>query len=157
MNRVEKMEAWGEKHHPKWLDVLRILLGAAILAKGVAFISNTEALQKLMAHSRFAEVSFALAHYVAFAHLVGGLLIIAGLLTRLAIIFNLPVLIGAVIFNGAHSGFFSANNTELWLSLIVLFLLFFFWVEGSGPWSVDASLRKHPGKSKWQEMTGEEL
>lgn len=151
------MEAWGEKHHPKWLDLLRILLGAAILAKGVGFISNTEALQKSMDHSQFAEASFALAHYVAFAHLVGGLLIIAGLLTRLAIIFNLPVLIGAVIFNGEHSGFFSANNTDLWLSLIVLFLLIFFLVEGSGPWSVDASLRKHPGKSKWQEMTGEEL
>jgi uncharacterized membrane protein YphA (DoxX/SURF4 family) len=73
---------------------------------------------------------------------VGGLLIMMGLITRVAIVFQLPVLIGAVIFINAQRGFFSVNS-ELSFSLIVLFLLLFFLIEGSGPLSVDEFMKRH--------------
>jgi putative oxidoreductase len=142
MSVIQKIEDWGDRHHPKWIDILRILLGLVIFLKGVQFVANTDALMKIMDHSKFPWVSFSLAHYVAFAHLVGGLLIMLGLITRVAIVFQLPVLIGAVIFINAQKGFFSVNS-ELSFSLIVLFLLLFFLVEGSGPLSVDEFMRRH--------------
>lgn len=151
MNTIERIEAWGDKHHPKWLDVLRILLGLIILWRGVVFITDTKALQEMISNSKVGQVSFLLAHYVAFAHLVGGLLIAIGLVTRVAIIFQLPILIGAILFVNSRHGFFSADSTELWFSLIVLFLLVFFLVEGSGPWSLDEYLRRHPDKEDWDE------
>ena len=151
MNTVEKIEAWGDRHHPKWLDILRIMLGLVITAKGYYFISHTDGLQQMIANSRFGQVSFLLAHYIAFAHLIGGILIAVGLITRIAIIFQLPILIGAVIFFNSSTGIFSENSTELWLSLLILFLLVFFLVEGSGPWSIDEYMRRHPEKDDWEE------
>jgi uncharacterized membrane protein YphA (DoxX/SURF4 family) len=151
MNTVEKIEAWGDRHHPKWLDILRVLLGVVILAKGYYFISHTDGLQQMIANSQFGYVSFMLAHYIAFAHLIGGILIAVGLITRIAVLFQLPVLMGAVIFFNSHTGLFSENSTELWLSLIILFLLCFFLVEGSGPWSIDEYMKRHPEKDDWQE------
>jgi putative oxidoreductase len=37
-------------------------------------------------------------------------------------------------------------NSELWLSVLVLFLLILFWVIGSGPLSVDEGLKNKTGK-----------
>lgn len=142
MSLIQKIEGWGDRHHPKWLDVLRILLGLVIFLKGIQFVGDTDSLVRIMDNSKFPWVSFAMAHYVAFAHLIGGLLIMLGLLTRFAIICQLPVLIGAVIFINAQRGFFSVNS-ELSFSLIVLFLLLFFLVEGSGPLSVDQFMNRH--------------
>jgi putative oxidoreductase len=138
MNMFQRIEVWGEKHHPKWLDLLRILLGIVIFLKGYFYVSNTNELITMMSNSKFPWVSLTLAHYVAFAHLVGGLLIAMGLLTRVAILFQLPILIGAIIFVNSQKGFFSGNS-ELLFSILILFMLCFFLVEGSGPWSVDES------------------
>ncbi|OYX95986.1 MAG: DoxX family protein, partial [Sphingobacteriia bacterium 35-40-5] len=43
MNLVQKIEHWGDVHHAKWLDSIRIVLGLFILSKGLAFISDTDA------------------------------------------------------------------------------------------------------------------
>ncbi|ARS35534.1 DoxX family protein [Pontibacter actiniarum] len=138
MNRVGR---WGDTHHPVWLDFLRVALGIFLLVKGVMFVQDTEALFSIMRKSQFPWVSIGLAHYVAFAHLVGGLLIAMGLLTRVAILFQIPILLGAVFFINPERGFYS-ENTELWTSVIVLFLLIFFLVFGSGRFSVDHLIRK---------------
>ena len=151
MNWIQRIETWGDRHHPKWLDILRILLGLIITWRGVVFVSNTQDLQQLIAESRFEQVSFWLAHYVAFAHLVGGILIVVGLITRIAVIFQIPILLGAVLFFNTKSGIFTENSTEWWFSMLVLFLLIFFLVEGSGPWSIDEYMRKHPEKDDWEE------
>ena len=142
MNLLQKIDSWAYRHHPKWLDVLRILLGVIIFMKGYFFIKNTDMLMSIMTNSKFPWVSLILAHYVAFAHLVGGFMIAIGLLTRLVVIFQLPVLIGAVIFVNAQHGFFS-ENSELMFSIIVLFLLIFFLIYGSGPMSIDESWNKN--------------
>lgn len=148
MSFLNRIDDWAYHHHPKWLDILRVLLGVVIFIKGFFFIKNTDALMSIMHNSKFPWVSLALAHYVAFAHLVGGFMIAIGLLTRVAILFQLPVLIGAVIFVNAQHGFFS-QNSELMFSITVLFMLLFFLIYGSGPLSVDESWNK--SGEKWDE------
>jgi uncharacterized membrane protein YphA (DoxX/SURF4 family) len=142
MGKLQNLETWADQHHPKWLDIIRILLGVILFLKGVDFVRDTESLMNIMHNSKFPWVSLILAHYVAFAHLVGGLLIMLGLLTRVAVLFQLPILLGAVIFINAQKGFYSVNS-ELWFSLLVLLLLLFFLFYGSGPLSVDAVYKKY--------------
>lgn len=149
MNLVQKVEHWGDVHHAKWLDVLRIVLGILILSKGIAFISDTEAQKDwILQNNNFGFsglMAMALVHIVALAHLVGGVLIGIGLVTRFAVVVQIPILIGAVFFVNLTRGF-SVLNSELWLSLIVLLLLILFWILGSGPYSVDYWMKTHRGK-----------
>ena len=149
MNTVQKIEHWGDVHHAKWLDVLRMVLGVIILLKGIAFVSNIDSLRELFVQNRVYGFSglmaMALTHIVAFVHLVGGILIILGLVTRFAVVIQIPILIGAVFFVNIAKGF-SMLNSELWLSVLVLMLLILFWVVGSGPYSVDYWMKKHPSR-----------
>ena len=145
MNLVQKVEHWGDAHHAKWLTVVRIVLGLIIFSKGIALISDTGYLQDLLFRNSIFAFSSVMAtvamHIVAFAHLVGGILITLGLVTRFAVVIQIPILVCAVFFVNVANGF-SALNSELWLSVIVLCLLVLFWVVGSGPFSVDQQLKK---------------
>ncbi|WP_443944569.1 DoxX family protein [Pedobacter sp. AW1-32] len=149
MNVIRKIEHWGDVHQAKWLDYLRIILGLLIFSKGVSFISDTSTLQNLILDNNvfgFSGMMITVAiHIVAFAHLVGGLLIILGLVTRFAVVIQIPILVVAVFFVNLTRGF-SSLNSELWLSVITLFLLVLFWVIGSGPLSVDEGLKNKSGK-----------
>lgn len=140
MNMVKKIEHWGDLHHAKWLDVIRIILGLLILSKGIAFINDTGVQQEwILQHNTFGFsglMAVAVLHIVAFAHLVGGILIILGLVTRFAVVIQIPILLGAIFFVNISSGL-SFLNSELWLSVIVLLLLVLFWIVGSGSYSVD--------------------
>jgi len=139
---IQSIEFWNDTHHSKWLAALRILLGIFIFAKGVAFISNTEALIDLINQSSFNFYAFILAHYVACAHLVGGIMIMLGAQTRIFIAFQLPILLGAILFVNITNGF-SALNSELWLSILVFVLLVFFFIHGSDEWSFDKMGKKN--------------
>lgn len=149
MNVIQKVELWGDSHHAKWLDVVRIVLGLLIFGKGIALISDTGYLQDLIFRNSifgFSEVMASVAlHIAAFAHLVGGILIIIGLVTRFAVVIQIPILLCAIFFVNIANGF-SALNSELWLSIMVLFLLILFWVVGSGPFSVDAQLKRNKSR-----------
>ncbi|MGH2574954.1 MAG: DoxX family protein [Ignavibacteria bacterium] len=142
MNLLEKVDYWSERHHPKWLDVLRILLGLILFGKGIYFISDTNRIVSMLHGTGIEWIAIIIAHYVAMAHLFGGLLITVGLITRVAILFQIPILAGAIIFVNIPRGMVSFN-AELELSILVLFLLVFFLVEGSGPLSVDSYVSKH--------------
>ncbi len=145
MNTLTKIEHWADAHHPQWIDFVRIILGLFILYKGILFISDTEALLSIMKSADLQFVNLGLAHYVAFAHLVGGILIAMGLLTRFAILFQIPILLVAVFLVNTQQGFLSVtNNLEFGISLIVLILLITFLVYGSGRFSVDSWMKKHP-------------
>jgi uncharacterized membrane protein YphA (DoxX/SURF4 family) len=74
-------------------------------------------------------------------HLIGGILIIVGLFTRLASIIQLPILIGAVFFVNLKNGLYG-DQSDLPLSILVLVLVIFFSIEGSGYISLDYVLRK---------------
>src|SRR5690349_12462572 len=102
MNTVQKIEHWGDVHHAKWLDALRVVLGLVILMKGISFVSDTDVLKDFFVQNRVYSFSglmaMALTHVIAFAHLVGGVLIIIGLVTRFAVVIQIPILLGAVFF-----------------------------------------------------------
>lgn len=145
MNTIDNIEHWADTHHPKWIDYVRIALGLFIFYKGIIFISDKAALMDMMNNIDTALFNMVMVHYVAFAHLFGGLLIAMGLLTRLAILFQLPILIAAVFLVNINMGFFSvADNLEFEISLIVLILLVVFLFYGSGKFSVDAFMKRHP-------------
>lgn len=147
MNLIQSMERWGDTHHPKWLDIIRVVLGIFLALKGIDFINHMDRLIELMTQSKFlGSLSLGLlAHYIVFAHLVGGALVAAGLLTRLACLVQIPILIGAVFFINSSAGVLAPYDA-LWLSVIVLLLLIFFLISGSGPLSVDEMMRRQPGK-----------
>ncbi|MBW8686698.1 DoxX family protein [Chitinophaga rhizophila] len=144
MNLLQRIDRWGETHHPRWLDAIRVLLGVFLFYKGVVFIQNIDVLKSVISESPVLTVmSFWLAHYIVFAHLAGGVLIIFGLLTRVAILANIPILLGAIIFVQTSTGLFNVHGGA-GLSILVLLLLVFFLVEGSGPISFDEYMRRHP-------------
>jgi hypothetical protein len=37
MNYLENVEKWGNTHHPKWIDILRIILVLFLCWKGIDF------------------------------------------------------------------------------------------------------------------------
>jgi putative oxidoreductase len=149
MNLIQKVEHWGDTHHPKWIDIIRMVLGAALFMKGVEFMNNMDLLSSLMGKSSFLS-SFSLGimgHYIIMMNLIGGFLVAFGLLTRLACLLQIPILLGAVIFVNAPSGVVPPDS-NWWLSLLILVMLIFFLIEGGGPWSADRLLKEHPMKSK---------
>ncbi|SDF19996.1 DoxX protein [Mucilaginibacter pineti] len=141
MNLVHKIENWGDTHHPKALDLIRIALGVFLLLKGVAFMENTTYLKHLIDDQNIIDLSpdvlIVLVYYVTFAHLVGGVLIALGILTRLASIIQIPIVLGAVFLTGI---FQEPINTMAWPSVTALILLVVFTVLGSGPISLDKYL-----------------
>ncbi len=147
MNLIQNIGKWGEAHHPKWLDLVRAVLGLFLFLKGVDFINNMEVLTTMMAKSDFlGSLSLGLlAHYIVMGHLVGGAMIAAGLLTRLACLVQLPILLGAVFLINSSAGIL-APYSALWISVLVLLLLIYFLIAGSGPLSVDEWMKKQPDK-----------
>lgn len=147
MNIIQSIERWGEAHHPKWVDLIRAVLGFFLFLKGIDFINNMEVLTAMMAKSDFlGSLSLGLlAHYIVLSHLVGGAMIAAGLLTRLACLVQIPILFGAVFLVNSSAGIL-APYSALWISVVVLFLLIYFLISGSGPLSVDEWMRKQPDK-----------
>ena len=137
MNLMQRLEDWGNHHHPKWLDLIRITLGVFLCYKGIDFLQNTSSLIDVM-KSRAPFGSFLLillAHYVLFAHILGGILLIFGLLTRIACLIQIPILLGAIIFVNSSPNELRPYS-ELFLSIIVLLLLIYYLIIGNGPWSV---------------------
>ncbi len=122
------------------LDVLRIYLGAALVARGIMFTSRPQQLVDLIHTSGDWFMPLAVLHAVALAHFCGGLLLGLGLATRWAAALQVPVLAGAVFFHWGDGLLRSGQSLEL--SALVLAMLVVYTVCGSGPLSVDALLRE---------------
>lgn len=137
MNILQRFEQWGDSHHPKWLDIIRILLGVFLFYKGIDFLQNLPSVKgELHNKTSFGEYTILLlGHYVVFAHIIGGILLTMGLFTRFACLIQIPILLGAIIFiNSGNSAV--KPYSELFLSIIVLLLLFYFLIVGNGPWAL---------------------
>lgn len=138
MNKINKIQQWGDHHHPKWLDYFRIALGLVLIWKGVAFALNLSAFTNFMndvSIGSAASISL-LAHLIIFLHIVGGLLITLGTRTRLFCLLNLPILIYAVFFINFRADLFRPYS-EIWLSGFVLIGLICFFIEGDGKLSIE--------------------
>jgi putative oxidoreductase len=131
MNLLHRLEHWGDRHHPLWLDFVRIALGIFLCFKGFEFLQNMSSLMSLVNES----VSFGtfslmlLGHYIVFAHIVGGFLLVLGILTRFACIIQIPILMGAVVF---LSNQIMQPYSQLLITLLVLILLIVFLIVGNG-------------------------
>ena len=138
MKLLKKIQDWGDRHHPQWLDYFRMLLGIVLIWKGIDFYRHMEVFSQLMRGSMLGTaVSIsALAHMIILAHIIGGLAIAIGTHTRFFCIVNLPILIGAVFFINMSAGILNPYS-EFWLSSLVLAGLLCFIVEGNGVIAVD--------------------
>jgi putative oxidoreductase len=131
MNLVQRVEHWGDAHHPQWLDFVRIALGLFLCYKGIDFLMNMGTMLDLISNqlSFGSFTSMLMSNYIAFAHILGGILLILGVLTRFACLIQIPILIGAIIFvNSSMYKPFSAMA----LPIIVLLLVIWFLVIGNG-------------------------
>jgi putative oxidoreductase len=134
MNLVQRVEHWGDAHHPQWLDVVRIALGAFLCYKGVDFLMNMGTMLDLITNrmSFGSFTSMLMSNYIAFAQILGGILLILGVLTRFACLIQIPILLGAIFF--VNSDLYRPFSA-LALPIIVLLLLILFLVVGNGKWS----------------------
>jgi putative oxidoreductase len=138
MNSIQKISKWGDRHHPKIIDIIRMLVGILLIVKGYVYFNNAgyirEAIIQYKLIRQSPEVILAIIYYTTYIQLVGGAMIFLGLSTRVASICVLPIIIGAVFFVNVLDPYF---NSELWLSILVLALLLLFIIEGSGKLSMD--------------------
>ncbi|MBS1597653.1 MAG: DoxX family protein [Bacteroidetes bacterium] len=143
MGTLQQIQHWSTTHHPRWLVVLRVVLGLSLFIKGISFMNNAVMLNQLISGSIVSNTGDWLPLLITGAHLLGGFLIIIGLLTRWAILLQIPILIGAVIFMNTQSNIVSSGS-ETGFAFVILILLFLFLVEGGGPISLDNYFRKNP-------------
>ena len=131
MNLVQRVEHWGDAHHPQWLDLIRIALGAFLCYKGVDFLMNMGTMLDLITNkmSFGSFTTMLMSNYIAFAHILGGILLILGVLTRFACVIQIPILIGAIIF--VNSSMYKPFSAMV-LPIIVLLLVILFLVIGNG-------------------------
>ena len=114
MNYAKNLAAWGDRHHPWILDIIRILLGLFLMNKGIVFLKDSGYLRDIIlekeAINQPPAVVSAIVFYVSYIHVLGGGLMALGLFTRLWAILQFPVVVGAVIgwiynrsVRGAHA------------------------------------------------------
>jgi uncharacterized membrane protein YphA (DoxX/SURF4 family) len=119
-----------------------MLLGIILIMKGITLIINREQVMLNMEMSHIDVFSFLVtSQYVLVFYIAGGLLVAIGLLTRVMVLFQIPILIATIIFIDYHRGLF-ALNSDLIYSILVLGLLIFYLIYGSGKISVDNLLDK---------------
>jgi len=53
MNYLQRLEYWGDRHHPRWMDIVRIALGIFLCYKGVDFLNNMSYLLGLMTSDKY--------------------------------------------------------------------------------------------------------
>ena len=132
-------------NNPVWMDGLRILLGLFLLIKGVMFLEYSSDVFYIFSSSQDLIDTKRAAALTSVVHIVGGAMIAFGCLTRLALLLQFPILIGAVMIVNPQRGI-GMENTELWLSLVVMALLLFFMIVGPGRYSVDNKVLRQKHK-----------
>ncbi len=146
MNTITKLNAWFDaRKAPLWMDLLRMLLGGYIIAKGIMFMLDFGAFTNNILSVGWVFIAIHIAHYIIFIHLVGGMLISLGAYTRLSAAINIPILLGAVDLNLIQMQG-NANYMEFVSSVIVLLLLAAFFVYGEGKISITQIRRNRESK-----------
>lgn len=135
MNLIKNIQDWTNAHNPKWLALFRVALGAALLLKGVSLLNNLPDFGRLVDENNLSGYKNLIVDSVPWIHIAGGFLIIIGMFTRFAALIQIPVLLATILFISSKQGYFSIQ-TDLGVSLIILFLLLVFILEGSGPLSL---------------------
>jgi len=143
MNYLNRVGIWGDRHHPKWLDYIRIILGLFLCYKAITFLIDMSYLVSIMRAginkdmSAFMVVFFG--QFIVIVTLLSGIFLIFGIHTRLISAIQIVILIGAIIILN-RSG--AINTSELLLTLVTLVLLVCFLVIGNGPLSYSRMFRE---------------
>jgi uncharacterized membrane protein YphA (DoxX/SURF4 family) len=144
MNFIQRLELWGDNHHPKWLDYIRIALGLFLCYKAITFLINMSYLVGLMNKANMGVSSFMVimfGQFIIIVTLMSGILLILGLHTRIICLVQIPILISAlVLLNRSGSG--AVDTSELFLTILTLILLIGFLVVGNGPLSYSKLFRE---------------
>jgi putative oxidoreductase len=115
-----------------------MMFGIFLFAKGFYFFNHAAYLRELLiannAIRESPQIMDMIINYVTYMHIVGGGLIFLGLFTRLGVLLQVPTVVGALRFINFLSPYV---DNELWLTILVLSLLFLFFIFGSGPLSLD--------------------
>lgn len=141
MTMLHHISGWADRHHPKWLDVLRILLGIVLFLKGLSFITNKELVQSILSANNFEFIPVLILHWVIVFQMAHSILIGLGLLTRVAIAMQLPIVLVAIYLIASRVEF-SVFSNDIWMAIFIVFLLVFFFVYGGGAFSVDGYLKR---------------
>lgn len=134
MNWNQQLDMWGEKNCPAFMLGLRIMLGVILLIKGYLFMFRINELTEVVTALGLGAFNVTLALIVAWSHMLGGLAILVGILTRISCLIQFPILVGAVFYVNLRQGF--VTSAEWILSVVILYLLVFFFVYGSGELSI---------------------
>lgn len=132
-------------YKPRWLTLLRVVLGIIILVKGFSFFQDSASLTSMLQSTGFDVMNnnaTAISFFITYFNLLGGVFIIAGLFTKWVSLLQIPLIIGAIVFVNSKAGI-SFSNTELSLSMLVLVLLIVFVKKGSGNISADEFFRTY--------------
>ena len=131
-------------HQPRWLVIIRLLLGVLLFAKGISFMNNASVLKEVLSGTSLSNDSGWLQILITWMNLLGGLFLILGIQTRIVAILELPLIIGAIFFINTQKGLFGSPS-ELIIAVFVLALLIFFIIKGGGPLSLDNYWNKNKG------------
>jgi len=132
LNRFRENLNWLDTHRDLAYSIIRIFLGIALLVRGIIMLSNPSAITSLVG----AQNLYWWHSLVMVVHLACGTLLALGYQTRLAAAGQLPILIGAVFFIHLKQGLVSEGQS-LELSVLVMFLLFVYFLFGSGILALD--------------------
>src|SRR6187200_3314688 len=102
MKLQDQLDNWSEKHHAVWMDVLRMILGVLLVAKGYLFMADTQNLTNILNLDFGLTSSTPVAMGIAYLHLLCGFLILIGLATRVACLVQIPIVFAAIIFVNLH-------------------------------------------------------
>ncbi len=111
----------GERHHPLWLEITRIVLSLVILWKGLEFIANIHVFTSLMMNSTVPVailLSF-LVHVIIVAHIFGAIALFTGSYVRLSCILQIPVILMALIFRDLAENILNPY-AAIWVSIAIL-------------------------------------
>ena len=123
---------WLDKNSNIAYSLIRIFFGAALLVRGIVFVSNPNAIIELAGTEKL----YWWYSYITIAHLIGGTMLLVGFFTRLSAFIQIPILFGAVFIIHLSEGLL-ANGQSLELSALVLLLLTVYFLFGSGTISLD--------------------
>ena len=144
---MEKFTNWLTSiHAPVWVDPIRMAVGAFIFYKGMVFTSNFESFTTNIESVGWIFVAAHLAQAIIFIHLVGGIILFLGAATRIMSLVNIPILVGALIFNYKQM-LMSHNYMEFEMAIVILVLLTLVFFMGGGWLSLDGYKRRMEEKT----------
>ena len=123
---------------PKWIFILRIVVGFSLILKAYTFFSKPDILQNAFNASGFLSATAWLIPLIPWVNLIGGILLAVGLFTRLAALVQIPLMFGAILFVNLKD----TATADLPFSFLILVLVVVFSFIGGGYFSLDDMYRK---------------